>query len=76
MVAGRKHTYRSLNDYFERSGKRPSDLLAAMKKAGVSIGPSYLSLIRSGQRRPSLPVALALANAADVPVESLLAPAA
>ncbi len=76
MVAARKPAYRSLNDFFDRSGQTPSELIATLKRSGVAIGKSHLSLIRSGQRRPSLPVAVALAKAADVPVESLMAGAA
>lgn len=63
----RRKAYASLNDYFTATGERQN---VFAKKARIT--QAHLSCILSGLRTPSLPVALRIANLANVPVESLL----
>lgn len=63
----RKTAYATLKDYVEREGVNQSDLAKKLK-----ITQGHMSLIISGQRTPSLPLALKLSRIANVPVESLI----
>lgn len=63
----RRKAYPTLHAYLEETGT-PQFQLA--KKAGITQG--HLSLILSGERTPSLPLALELAKIANIPVETLV----
>lgn len=63
----RKTAYATLADYIERESVNQSVLAKKLK-----ITQGHLSLIISGQRTPSLPLALKLSRIANVPVESLI----
>lgn len=63
----RRQAYPTLQAYLEASDITQC---ALAKKAGID--ESYLSLILSGARTPSLPLAVKLARIANIPVESLL----
>lgn len=63
----RKTAYPTLRDYIEREDVNQGDLA---KKVKITQG--HMSLIISGQRTPSLPLALKLSRIANVPVESLI----
>jgi len=56
-----------LQDFFAGTNVTRREFAAL---AGISEG--YLSLLLSGQRTPSLPLALRIAAEANIPVESLL----
>lgn len=57
----------NLREFLERSGERQQDFA---KRVGVS--SSYVSRLASGRRTPSLPMAVRIADAANIPLESLL----
>lgn len=59
--------HRNLREYFEQTGETQS---AFAERLGLSQG--YVSHLVAGGRLPSLEVALRVAAAADIPVESLL----
>lgn len=63
----RKTAYATLNAFLEAEGIAQQDLA---KRAQITQG--HLSLILSGERTPSLPLALKLSRIANVPVESLV----
>lgn len=63
----RRKAYPSLQAYVEATGIEQQTLA---KKAGVV--PSHIGMILSGERTPSLPLALRLARIANIPVESLV----
>lgn len=62
-----RRAYPNLRMYLEKSG----DSQRALAKR-VGVGPSHLSHIIAGRRLPSLPLAARLAEAANIPIESLL----
>jgi transcriptional regulator with XRE-family HTH domain len=66
-----KAKYSNLSEYLTKTDTRVEDFAA---RVGISIG--YVSMIANGQRTPSLPVAMRVAKAADIPLQSLLGPAA
>lgn len=59
--------YRSLTDYFRATGDTRQHLADVL-----GVHRSYLGKIESGQRTPSLRLALKLAEATHVPMETLL----
>lgn len=63
-----KRRYRSLADYFEQTKRTQASLAEAL-----DVDRSYLSLIASGQRQPSLDLALRIERETGVPVETLVA---
>lgn len=63
----RRIAYPTLQAYLEANGLNQADVA---KKAGIT--QQYLSMILSGERTPSLPVALKLARIGNIPVESLM----
>ena len=63
----RRRAYPTLATYMETEGINQRDFA---KRAGITQG--HLSLVISGDRTPSLPLALKLARIANVPVESLI----
>lgn len=63
----RKTAYMTLKDYIDREGINQSEFAKKLK-----ITQGHLSLVISGQRTPSLPLALKLSRIANVPMESLL----
>ena len=60
--------YRDLDEFFRENDNRTHEWLAAR----VGVDRSYISMLRSGQRQPSLPVALAIERETGVPVEALV----
>jgi DNA-binding XRE family transcriptional regulator len=63
----RKTAYPTLKDYIERESVNQGVLAKRVK-----ITQSHMSLIISGQRTPSLPLAVELSRIANVPIESLV----
>jgi transcriptional regulator with XRE-family HTH domain len=63
----RRKAYPTLQAFLEETGTPQFELA---KKA--NIGQAHLSLILSGERTPSLPLALKLARIANIPVETLV----
>lgn len=63
----RRKAFPSLQAYFEETGLAQHTIA---KRAGIT--QAHMSNILSGERTPSLPLALKLAKIANVPVESLL----
>lgn len=61
--------YRTLADYFEQTGRTHRSL--AIK---LGVDRSYISLLVSRNRQPSLPMAIEIAKYTGVPLESLLMP--
>lgn len=61
-----RRAYRSLAEYFEKTGELQEDFAAAL-----DISAGYVSLIAAGKRRPSLTLALLIAEKANIPIESL-----
>jgi DNA-binding XRE family transcriptional regulator len=59
--------YDDLDDFFRRSG-RTHEWLAQR----IGVDRSYISLIRSRRRQPSLPIAVAIKKETGVPVEALV----
>jgi transcriptional regulator with XRE-family HTH domain len=59
--------YRTLSEYLDATGTRQEDFAAR-----IGIGAPYVSLLASGQRTPSLPLAVRIAAEAHIPIESLL----
>jgi len=62
-----KRVYADLDTYLKREGISGSEFARML---GVS--RSLVSHVRAGRRQVSLPVAVRIANAARIPVESLL----
>lgn len=60
-------TYRSLAQFFDRSGQTREDVAARL---GVSV--SYISLLVARKRQPSLPLALRIESLTGVPAASLV----
>lgn len=58
--------YKDLDDFFRSTG-RTHEWLADE----LGVDRSYISLIRSGSRQPSLPLAIAIERVTGVPVEAL-----
>jgi transcriptional regulator with XRE-family HTH domain len=63
----RRKAYATLHAYLEGEGINQG---ALAKRAKITQG--HMSLILSGRRTPSLPLALILSRIANVPIESLL----
>jgi DNA-binding XRE family transcriptional regulator len=63
----RRKAYPTLQAFLDETGM-PQGVLA--KRA--EIAQSHLSMILSGERTPSLPLALKLSRLANIPVESLV----
>lgn len=63
----RRRAYPTLQAFFDETGT-PQFVVAKRLK----ITQGHLSLILSGERTPSLPLALRLAQLANVPVETLV----
>lgn len=63
----RRKAYPTLQAFIQETGT-PQFQLA--KRAGI--GQAHLSLILSGERTPSLPLALKIARIANIPVETLV----
>lgn len=61
--------YSSLSDYLRQTDTRIEDFAAR-----IGVGSPYISMIANGQRTPSLPIAIKIAAAANIPIESLLPP--
>lgn len=59
--------YRNLSEFFEKTGTRQDEFAAR-----IGVGAPYVSQLARGLRTPSLPLALRIAAAAHIPVESLL----
>lgn len=59
--------YKSLSEFLDQTGTRLEDFAAR-----IGVGAPYISLLANGRRTPSLPLALRIAAAAQVPIESLL----
>lgn len=59
--------YDSLSEFLERTGTRLEDFAAK-----IGVGAPYISLLANGRRTPSLPLAVRIAAAANIPIESLL----
>lgn len=59
--------YRTLADYFEQTG---TSQRALARQLGIS--KAYISLITSGDRQPSLPLAIRIVELTGVPMESLV----
>jgi transcriptional regulator with XRE-family HTH domain len=59
--------YRNLADYFARTGKTQQSLAARL---GVS--RPYVSLLASGERQPSLDLALRISELTGVPLDALV----
>lgn len=59
--------YKTLADYLEQTGKTQDSLA---ERLGVSV--SYVCLLVSGRRQPSLPLAIRIEAATGVPVEALV----
>jgi transcriptional regulator with XRE-family HTH domain len=64
-----KTRYRDLAEFFEKTA-RPQQWLADE----IDVDRSYISLLVSGQRQPSLSLALRIAELTGVPIESLVSP--
>jgi len=62
--------YENLGEYLSKTRTRLEDFAAR-----VGVSESYVSMLANGQRTPSLPLALRIAAAANIPVASLLPPA-
>jgi transcriptional regulator with XRE-family HTH domain len=60
-------TYRNLAAFL-----RGTHLTQEAFAAQVDVAPSFISMLVRGERQPSLPVALRIAERARIPVESLL----
>lgn len=60
-------SYRTLREYFERTGTQQQELAAQ-----VGVSSAYINQILNGVRRPSLAVAVRLAGVARIPISSLL----
>lgn len=67
MRAESKRAYRSLAKFLDGTGTRQDEFA---RQLGVS--SAYVSMIARGLRRPSLTLALRIAEAANVPIESLI----
>lgn len=61
-----KAKYSDLDEFFRETGKT-HEWLADQ----IGVGRSYVSLLRSGQRQPSLELAIKIAHVTGVPVEAL-----
>lgn len=59
--------YKTLADFFEQTGTTQQALAG---KLGIQ--SSYVSLITSGQRQPSLKLALRISEETGVPIETLV----
>jgi transcriptional regulator with XRE-family HTH domain len=66
-MAVHRRAFPNLEQYFRKSGVSQA---ALAKRVGVD--PTYISAIRNGRRVPSLRIAAKIAEAANVPIESLL----
>lgn len=64
----RRKAYATLRDYMDAHPELTQEALA--KRLQITQG--HLSLILSGERTPSLPLAVELARIANVPVETLV----
>lgn len=62
-----KQRHRTLAEYLASP-----DVSQGAFASSLGISASYVSLIASGQRTPALPLALRIAAAAQIPIESLL----
>lgn len=62
-----RQRYRTLNDYFEQTGEQQSALARRLR-----VTPAYISMLRAGQREPTLRMALRIAEETGVPVEAML----
>ncbi len=62
-----RRRYANLRAFFAKSGISQAEL-----SAWVGVSPSYMSLIVSGSRVPSLRIAAKIADKANVPIESIL----
>lgn len=67
LTMKRRKAYPTLTAYLEAEGIRQGILA---KRAGIQ--QSHLSMIISGDRTPSLPLALKLSRLCNVPVETLV----
>jgi len=65
-----KQRYRTLADYFEQTG---TSQIALARKLKVS--KSYISLLASGERQPSLSLALRIEALTGVPASSMVSEA-
>lgn len=63
-----RQRYRTLNDYFEQTGETQHAFAARL---GVT--PAYISMLRAGQREPTLRMALRIHELTGVPVEAMVA---
>lgn len=61
----------TLSEWLEREGKSDAWLAAA-----VGVSRPFITRIRTGERQPSLPVALRLAATTNLPVEAFIKDAA
>ncbi|MEG3631891.1 helix-turn-helix domain-containing protein [Streptomyces poriticola] len=68
MTVEQPHFGQQVRQIRRAQGLSQSDL------AGDTMSPSYISLVESGRRAPSLKLARAIAERLDMPVEVLLAP--
>lgn len=59
--------YTDLGDYLTKTGTRLDDFAARL-----GVGAPYISMLARGLRTPSLPLAVRIAAAANIPIESLL----
>lgn len=62
-----KQRYRTLDDYFDQTGEAQTELA---RRLGIS--DAYMHYLRSGERQPSLPLALRIHEETGVPIDSLL----
>ena len=63
----RRRSYPNLQMFLDKSGTSQSVLARR-----IGVNPSYISLILGGHRVPSLALAAKIADAANIPIESLL----
>jgi len=62
-----RRSYANLAQYLEKTGTSNAALARRLK-----INPSYISLILTGRRVPSLRMAARIADACNIPIDSLL----
>lgn len=63
----RKHEYRSLHEWLDRTGTQQQTLARL-----IGIADSTLSMLLRGSRRCSLPLAMRISEVTGVPVEKLV----
>lgn len=63
--------YRDLDQFFTANPERTHEWLAEQ----LDVDRSYISLLRSRQRQPSLPLAVRISEITGVPVKALVAAA-